>query len=44
MTDATRTDPSHIARVADALAGQHAARARYEPLAGDLAISRRWTS
>lgn len=38
MTDATRTDPSHIARVADALAGQHAARARYEPLAGDLAL------
>lgn len=32
------TDTTRIVRVADALAEQHAARARYEPLAGDLAL------
>ncbi|WP_051243446.1 2-keto-4-pentenoate hydratase [Thalassobaculum salexigens] len=32
------TDTTRIVRVADALADQHARRARYEPLAGDLAL------
>ncbi|MDF1791004.1 MAG: fumarylacetoacetate hydrolase family protein [Thalassobaculaceae bacterium] len=32
------TDTTRIARVADALADQHATRARYTPLAGDLAL------